>query len=234
VNILGLFARYPEPGKTKTRLAATIGDQAAVDLYACFVRDLVSRLGQFTDQFWIASTPDSPKANEWFQSLATTQHEARPELLTQPEGDLGQRIDWFFRKAAAQNAGPAILIGTDNPDLPSSRITQAFELLNDGTADVVTVPAADGGYVLIGMAGKPGSLFDRIRWSSPFTLLDTIKAVDSAGLRLSVLPPWYDVDHVENLGTLAALQQHPGQTEAASCPLTADYLKRFLEEFGEG
>ena len=229
-----MFARYPEPGKTKTRLAATIGDESAAELYACFVRDLVSRLGPFTDQLWIASTPDTPPANEWFQSLTTTPGNAQPELLTQPEGNLGQRIDWFFGKAAERNAGPAILIGTDNPDLPSSRITHAFELLNDGTADVVTVPAADGGYVLIGMAGRRDGLFERIRWSSPFTLLDTVKAVESAGLRLSVLPIWYDVDHVENLGTLAALQQHPGQTEAASCPLTADYLKRFLEEFGEG
>jgi len=234
VNILGMFARYPEPGKTKTRLAATIGDQPAAELYSCFVRDLVSRLGRFTDQLWIASTPDTPVANRWFESLQTAQGEAQPDLLTQPEGNLGQRIDWFFREAADRNTGPAILIGTDNPDLPSSRITQAFALLNDGAADVVTVPATDGGYVLIGLAGKPNGLFDKIRWSSPFTLLDTIQAVDSAGLRLSVLPGWYDIDHVENLGTLAALQRHPGQTEAASCPLTADYLKRFLEKFGEG
>jgi len=234
VNILGIFARYPEPGKTKTRLAAKIGDKPAADLYACCVRDLVSRLTQLTDQLWIASTPDMPESNKWFQSLVTIQEEDQPKLLNQPEGDLGQRVDWFFRKAIDQNNGPAVLIGTDSPDLPSSRITQAFELLNGGIADVVTVPAADGGYVLIGMAGKPGGLFDKIRWSSPFTLLDTIKAVDSAGLRLSVLPTWYDIDHVENLGTLAALQEHPGQTEAASCQLTAAYLKRFIEEFREG
>ncbi len=234
MSLLGMFARYPEPGKTKTRLAAAIGDQAAAALYSCFVRDLAQRVSRLADQFWIAVTPDTPETFDWFQNLAESQHKFNCRLLPQPEGDLGHRIAWFFRQAAEQGSGPTILIGTDNPDLPSSRIKQAFELLSDGSTDMVTVPAADGGYVLIGLASEPFGLFDEIRWSSPFTLLDTIAAADKAGLRLTVLPAWYDVDHLENLGTLAALQKCPGLTQAAACRLTAEALDGLLNDFGQG
>ena len=233
MSILGMFARYPEPGKTKTRLAATIGDYAAADLYTCFVQDLVQRTVGLADQLWIAITPHTRKSRAWFKALPGSNNETRCRLLAQPEGDLGDRITWFFREAASQGEGPAVLIGTDNPDLPSARITQALEMLCHGSADVVIVPATDGGYVLIGLVGDPHALFNGIRWSSPFTLLDTMDAASAAGLRLTVLSSWYDVDHVENLGTLTALQKHTGLTEAAPCPRTAECLERLLSDMAD-
>jgi rSAM/selenodomain-associated transferase 1 len=229
-----MFARYPEPGTTKTRLASTIGDRAAADLYGCFVEDLVQRVCGLADQLWIAITPHTEQSCKWIQSLADSNSKSEVKLLAQPSGTLGDRIAWFFRQAAAQGGGPAVLIGTDNPDLPSARITQALETLSSGSADLVTVPAADGGYVLIGLSSDPQTLFDGIRWSSPFTLLDTIGAATTAGLRLEVLSGWYDVDHIENLGTLTALQKQPGLTEAAPCPRTAEYLEGLLPRIAGG
>lgn len=225
-----MFARHPAPGKTKTRLAADTGEQAAAELYACFVQDLVRRTACLADQVWLAITPDTNTSHNWFRNLSDSDSDIDFLLLTQPQGNLGERIAWFFRTAAAQGQGPAVLIGTDSPDLPSSRITQAFRILNDGIADVVTVPATDGGYVLIGVAGEPGDLFNNIRWSSPFTLLDTLRSAGHAGMRFSVLSPWYDIDHAENLGTLLALQKSPGLTEAAACPDTTRYLTQLLPD----
>jgi len=233
VNILGMFARYPDPGQTKTRLAAAIGDHAAANLYACFIQDLVQRTDRLADELWIAITPYTDTSCDWFQALTNSSGETSCRLLAQPEGDLGDRIEWFFQEAAEQHGGPTVLIGTDSPDLPTSRITQALDLLIDGSSDVVTVPAADGGCVLIGLVGQPHKLFDGIRWSSPFTLLDIVEAVLAAGLRLNVLPMWYDVDHVENLGTLTVLQKQPGHTEAAPCPLTVECLERLLPDIAD-
>lgn len=234
MTTLGMFARYPEPGCTKTRLAATIGDVPAADLYACFVQDLMQRTASLADEQWIAVTPESKPCLEWFESLCREPVNAERRLMIQPDGDLGQRIAWFFREAAQRGRGPAVLIGTDSPDLPTSRINQAFELLSDGSADVVMSPAADGGFVLIGLRGDPGSLFQTIRWSSPQTLLDTLKAAQLSGKQSILLPAWYDVDHIENLGTLAALQRQPGLTEAAPCPLTADRLEQLMFESEDG
>ena len=42
-----IVARYPEPGKTKTRLAASIGAAATAELYHAFLTDLARR---FIDQ----------------------------------------------------------------------------------------------------------------------------------------------------------------------------------------
>ena len=233
MSILGMFARFPEPGQTKTRLAAAIGDRAAADLHACFIQDLVHRTGALADELWIAITPYTETSCNWFQALPDTNRETHYRLLAQPEGDLGKRIEWFFQEAAARHGGPTILIGTDNPDLPSSRITQALDLLVDGSSDVVTVPATDGGCVLIGLVGQPHNLFNRIRWSSPFTLLDIVEAALAAELRLNVLPIWYDVDHADNLGTLAVLQKQPGHTEAAPCPVTVECLERLLPDIAD-
>jgi len=225
-----MFARNPQPGKTKTRLAASIGDQAAADLYDCFVRDLAGRISCLADQFWTAVTPDSEDCRRWYRTLPHASNEERCQLLIQPDGDLGQRIKWFFELAAKQGSGPAILIGTDNPDLPAARIEEAIELLSTDSADIVIVPATDGGYVLIGLNATPGKLFDRIRWSSPFTLLDTLAAAEAAGQRLQILSLWYDIDNIEDLGTLAALQTCRGDSAAAPCPLTAELLPKVLSE----
>ncbi|MCH2200578.1 MAG: TIGR04282 family arsenosugar biosynthesis glycosyltransferase [Fuerstiella sp.] len=233
MSILGMFARHPVPGKTKTRLAAGTGETAAAELYANFVQDLVPRTARLADQIWIAITPDTDASRNWFRKFCDSDSDVDCRLLAQPQGSLGDRITWFFRTAAAQGRGPAVLIGTDSPDLPSSRITQAFQVLNDGRADMVTVPAADGGYVLIGLAGEPDALFDNIRWSSPFTLLDTISAAKATGMRLSVLSPWYDIDLLENLGTLLSLQKWPGLTEAAACPHTTRFLERLLPDIAD-
>ena len=71
----------------------------------------------------------------------------------QGEGDLGQRLDRAFRRAAAEGARAAVAIGADSPTLPASIIEAAFERL-DGGADAVVAPARDGGYVLIKDAVK--------------------------------------------------------------------------------
>jgi rSAM/selenodomain-associated transferase 1 len=234
LKTLGIFARNPEPGKTKTRLAAAIGDEQAAELYACFVRDLIRRVQFLADQLWTAVTPDSPDCHDWYKSLPVDHGSDRFRMLIQPEGHLGKRIAWYFEEVAVQGGGSAVLIGTDNPDLPSSRIEEAFNVLSAQDADVVLVPSTDGGYVLIGMNGNHQGIFNEVRWSSPFTMLDTIAAAEAVGMTVCVLPLWYDVDHLEDLGTFAALQQYPGSTMAASCPETAHWLNGMLSQFGKG
>ncbi len=80
-------------------------------------------------------------------------------------------------------------------------------------------PAADGGYWLIGLSGRAvgwPSLFERIDWSTAEVLAQTVARVQEAGLKLSLLPVWYDVDSVDDLsllrGHLAAMHAS-GQRE---------------------
>lgn len=219
MNILGMFVRRPEPGFTKTRLAATIGDVAAAELYAAFVKDLLDRNSTVADRFVLAATPNDEATTSW----ALSQISESADLVFQPAGDLGKRIDWFFQLAASEGADRTILIGSDSPDLPPELIRLAFEKLQE--VDLVIGPATDGGYVLIGLRSPHPGLFGGIRWSSSMTLHDTVFAARRLGLSVELLSPWYDIDVIENLGTLQALQQTP-TGGAAACPETVVVLRK--------
>lgn len=217
MNTIGIFAKEPVPGKVKTRLAATIGNEAAANLYEAFLIDLLRDTGASTDRLLLAFTPDTESSRKWVQNAAP-----QAEILAQPEGDLGHRIDWFFRRAFDEGARRVVLIGSDSPDLPSHLLNAAIANLDDN--DVVVAPATDGGYVLIGLKSPQPGFFDGVRWSSPFTLLDTVAAAARLELKLSFLDLWYDIDTLENLGTFLSLQTTPG-TAARKCPVTLGRLE---------
>lgn len=223
MNILGMFARLPAPGKTKTRLAASVGNEAAAELYAAFVEDLADRCDKVADQFWIAITPDTSRSFDWFEDIAS--YDAC--IIPQPEGDLGTRISWFFDEARQQGGQRIVLIGSDSPDLPSGIVNSAFDRLSE--SDVVIAPASDGGFVLIGLRCSAGDLFTDIKWSSATTLTDTIANAESRNLTVELLQPWYDVDTIESLGNLIALQKSRGASNEI-CPRTDAVLDKLAAE----
>jgi uncharacterized protein len=226
MNVLGMFARRPEPGYTKTRLAAAIGDVVAAELYAAFVEDLLQRCPALADSFVLAATPEDQATIDWFQSRLQT----GSKLTFQPLGDLGERIDWFFNEAAIAGANRIVLMGSDSPDLPDEIVTAAFQRLQD--VDVVIGPAADGGYVLIGLREPRPELFAGIRWSSATTLQDTIAAARRQRLSVELLQPWYDVDVLENLEALLSLQETQG-SGAADCPATLAILRKHWPQISQ-
>ena len=95
MNLLGMFARRPEPGKTKTRLAKAIGNDAAATVYAAFLEDLIGRCETLPQQFVVAATPGNEQTARWFRSRVTVS----TTIDFQPDGDLGERIEWFFQHA---------------------------------------------------------------------------------------------------------------------------------------
>ncbi len=218
MNLLGMFARRPEPGKTKTRLAKSIGNDAATAVYAGFVEDLIPRCETLADQFVVAATPNDDLTATWFSSRAADS----TIVEFQPDGDLGERIEWFFQQSFEKRFRKVVLIGSDSPDLPPAIINRAFRELDQ--YDVVLSPAADGGYVLIGLRRFSPGMFARVNWSAATTLMDTVRAAGEATLSVTLLPLWYDIDLIESLGTLIALQSQDG-SDAADCPATMEAIQ---------
>jgi rSAM/selenodomain-associated transferase 1 len=201
-RILGLFAKWPQPGAVKTRLAAvTSVDWAAQFANAC-LGDTLDRLMRIDARRIVAFTPDHTRAS--FASVVGD----RFELWAQSDGPLGKRIEGFIADCLRQGAERVVLIGTDSPTLPLDFIRSAFDQLNQ--ADVVLGPATDGGYYLIGCAGGLPPIFANVPWSSSRVLQDTVALAEQANLRLALLPPWYDVDTQEDCqmlrGHLAAMR----------------------------
>lgn len=186
--ILGVFAKWPEPGKVKTRLAASLGTEPAARIAMAFLRDVLERLRPVSANRYLLYTP--AEAQGHFASLETDYM-----LEPQSSGDLGQRLASFFRWAFGQGAQRVIAMGTDSPTLPLSFVHQALEGLSH--SDVVIGPATDGGYYLLGCREWLPDLFDAIEWSTAGVMAQTVQRAQACGCALSLLPPWYDVDTPE-------------------------------------
>jgi rSAM/selenodomain-associated transferase 1 len=194
--ILGIFAKQPTAGLAKTRLAkATNAEWAQTFAKACLEDSLdrfheisVPQVTQFVST--IVFTPAD--ADAYFAALSGD----RFQLLPQCDGDLGQRLQSFFEYAHDHWFGRAVVVGTDSPTLPIPIVEEAFRALE--THDIVIGPACDGGYYLIGLGPRRFPIFRDVPWGTSGVLEETVAQVQRAGARLALLPPWYDVDTVDD------------------------------------
>lgn len=194
-RVLIVFAKVPEPGRVKTRLADTLGPERAAEIYHAMGRGIVDgvRNGDWTTMVCHAPDDGGSAMREWLGDDGL-------QFTPQGPGDLGARMDRAFRHAFAKsNAEMTVcLIGTDAPDLTAPLVAEAFDRLEIG-ADVVLGPALDGGYYLVGLSSPAPTLFEDISWSTPEVLATTRLRIREAGLRSSELRTLRDVDEVEDL-----------------------------------
>ena len=193
-TLLGVFAKYWEAGKVKTRLAEGTSDQFAAELYQAFILTTLERVSGIATSQMLCVTP-ADKLTE-FALVATPNW----TIATQAEGDLGVRMQSFFQQAIEHQFDKTILIGTDSPTLPASIITQAYNALDN--VECVIGPANDGGYYLIGCQHQVPPVFESIDWSTSQVLTQTISALDKAEVSYELLPPWFDVDTIDDLKNL--------------------------------
>ena len=172
-----VFARRPHLGQVKTRLAASIGDAAALDFYVTTLRRTVAEL---TDARWrtvLAVTPDDAVDSPLFPP--------GPARVPQGDGDLGQRMRRCLDRA------PAVVVGSDIPGIEAAHVADAIDRL--ATADIVLGPAEDGGYWLVGSREPPPlTIFRNVRWSTEHALADTRANLD--GMRVACAATLWDVD----------------------------------------
>jgi rSAM/selenodomain-associated transferase 1 len=197
-SCLLLFVKSPIKGKVKTRLAAEIGEDFAVELYKCFVEDLISLVENLDVQFKICFFPPNTKSTllEWLGE----QHCYRPQI----GNNLGERLKNAFDNSFEEGFSKLVAIGSDSPDLPENFLRQAFKELE--SCDAVVGPSNDGGYYLIGFS-KDSFLpeaFDGIAWSTSAVCNQTQMTLMKHRLNIHFLPQWYDVDTQLDLNRLAA------------------------------
>ena len=181
---LAIFVKEPRVGRAKGRLVRDIGHGEAWLFYRRLVRRVLPPLASDARwTTWLATTPDGWRGREPFWPLAL-------QRLPQGSGDVGQRMLRVFRSLPP---GPAIIVGSDIPDLAPCHIARGFAAL--GGADMVLGPAEDGGYWLIGLSPRARAIdpFRDVRWSSPWALADTERALP-AGFRLALVDRLADVD----------------------------------------
>jgi uncharacterized protein len=191
-NILGVFAKYPEPGRVKTRLARDIGDAGAMRVYKTIAERVLRKTAPDKGDYGriVFYSPSSMKGRfgEWLPG---------ERLLPQRGRDIGERMKNALMDLFTLRAEKAAVIGVDLPDLNRDIIQQSFLELD--SSDVVIGPALDGGYYLIGMKMLFHELFRGIPWSSDKVFEETIETIHKLELNYSVLDRLSDVDTVEDL-----------------------------------
>ena len=183
-----VFVKNPEFGKVKTRLAATLGDEMALEIYnklLAYTRNVLLGAKDVKKYVYYSSFVD--KNDDW-------SNEDFDKHL-QYQGGLGERIISAF-KSTFDECDQVVIIGSDCPQLTSEHIEEAFLKLN--THDVVIGPSHDGGYYLLGMNNFYPQLFNDINWSTESVFQETLDRAQANELSTAELETLTDVDYQED------------------------------------
>lgn len=188
-NGLIIFAKNPEIGKVKTRLAATIGDEAALSIYEHLLSHTASITSYLPVDKFVFYSSLILQEDIWCNKHFYKQ--------VQAGNDLGERMKNAFAATFLNGYDKIVIIGTDCPRLGAGIIMNAFACLN--SRDVVIGPAEDGGYYLLGMKQPYSDLFEKINWSTNTVLKETQMKCTALQLSYYLLPVLNDIDEEKDL-----------------------------------
>ncbi len=191
---LVIFTRYPEPGKTKTRLIPSLGPDGAAGLHRKMTERTLTLARQLRSYRPVSVEVRYEGGNkrlveQWLGADFTYRPQGR--------GDLGERMARAFHEALQAGLDRVVLVGTDIPDITVGILLRAFENLR--YTDLVLGPARDGGYYLIGLRQGFPQLFVDMPWGTAKVLERTGQIADDLGLSVVHLETLDDVDRPEDL-----------------------------------
>lgn len=197
-----IFTRYPEAGKTKTRMIPALGEEGAATLQRQMTEHTLSQV-----KTWQRDR-DNRELEKDFLSIAVYFAGGSEPLMRdwlgenlayqpQSEGDLGERMVSAFERAFAAGIKKAVIIGIDCPGITPMLLDEAFVALE--RYDLVLGTAADGGYYLIGLTRLIPELFKDIPWGTGGVLQKTREIARKLELSIFFLPLLHDIDRPEDL-----------------------------------
>ncbi|WP_425076814.1 TIGR04282 family arsenosugar biosynthesis glycosyltransferase [Psychroserpens sp. S379A] len=185
-DLVIVFVKNIKLGKVKTRLAKTIGNQAAFEVY----KELVTITELATKAL------DVPLHIYFSDKVIDTKWETAYKTV-QKGSDLGERMKNAFTNGFKKGFERIVLIGSDLPDINATHIQNGLNALNH--SEVVFGPAEDGGYYLVGMSKMNPQIFENKPWSQSNLLEKTLHELDQLNLSVSILDMLNDIDTYEDL-----------------------------------
>ena len=193
-----IFTRNPILGKVKTRLAKSVGNEIALEIY------------QFLLNKTKEVTLNIPADKVVFYSEEITNKDIWDATIYKKElqegTDLGAKMSNAFKTCFKDGYEKVVLIGSDLFDLEEFHIREAFEKLEKN--DAVIGPALDGGYYLLGLKKMHPTIFMNKNWGTATVRKNTIKNLEKVNVHL--LPILNDVDVIEDI------KHHPAFTKFLS------------------
>ena len=195
-NLLLIFTRNPELGKCKTRLAAKVGNNAALDIYKFLLDHTVSITKNLYATKTVYYSEEIWEKDIWDATIF--------DKKLQQGSDLGQRMANAFKDGFEKGFERIMIIGSDMYDLNLQDLEEAFLALEKD--DFVVGPALDGGYYLLGMKKYKNELFVDKDWGTETVLTATL--ANLAQERLHLLKAKNDVDHYEDIKDIKAFEPY--------------------------
>ena len=182
-----IFTRNPELGKCKTRLAKTIGDVNALEVYKMLLQHTNSVAKQVRGDKAVYYSVQIRQEDSW-DSRIYSKHKQ--------DGDtLGRRMQNAFKTSFDHGYDKAVIIGSDLYDLKPNHIEEAYDLLDKN--DVVIGPASDGGYYLLGLKFVIPDLFENKLWGTNSVFNDTLNDLENK--RVGLLEELNDIDVYDDI-----------------------------------
>lgn len=185
-ELIIVFVKNIKLGKVKTRLAKTIGNQGAFEIYS----ELVKITEKVTTQI------NTDKRIYFSDAILDTKWNGFEKFVQKGE-DLGSRMKSAFKKGFEDGYERIVLIGSDLPDINANHIHNAFEALQD--SETVFGPAFDGGYYLLGLSKTYDCIFDNKPWSQSNLLDETLEELENQNISYKNLETLNDIDTFEDL-----------------------------------
>lgn len=184
-----IFIKNPELGKAKTRLAATIGDENALQIYLQLlsITRTVATQTRCEKLLFYSSVVD--ENDDWPNDAFTK--------MLQSQGDLGEKMESAFHTAFERGNQPVIIIGSDCPTVTPALLEEAIHALSEN--DFVAGPADDGGYYLLGMRDFHPFVFREMQWSTSDVLNESLKRIRRENLKIHLLKTLTDIDDIHDL-----------------------------------
>jgi len=182
-----IFTRNPELGKCKTRLAKTVGDESALDIYKYLLQHTAQLSEKVKADKYVFYSENIKRDDIWNSAVFNKK--------LQEGDDLGQRMEHAFAELFELGYEKVLIIGSDLLDLTSDDVTEAFELLTD--FETVIGPAKDGGYYLLGMKNLNSNIFKNKDWGTATVLKSTLEDLQNNNVHL--LKELNDIDTFEDM-----------------------------------
>jgi hypothetical protein len=190
-----IFTRNPELGKCKTRLAKTVGDESALEIYKYLLLHTANLSEKVKADKYVFYSEDIKRDDIWNSSIFNKK--------LQQGNDLGERMKYAFAELFELGYKKVIIIGSDLLDLTSKDVADAFEFLNN--FENVIGPAKDGGYYLLGMKNLDPNVFKNKNWGTSSVLNMTLKDLQNNDVHL--LKELNDIDTFEDMQHYNQLKQ---------------------------
>ena len=226
------MTKAPRAGKVKTRLTPPLTPDEAAALNVCFLRDTTAAISEAAANGLARGiavyTPVGAEAA--YAGILPEEF----ELVPQRGDDFGERLAYATEDLLSLGFESACLINSDSPTVPPGTFAETAQILSQPNDTVVLGPSDDGGYYLIGLKKLHRSFFEEIDWSTERVLDQTIERARQIGLKVHLLPAWYDVDDRATLRRLCQELFAPnrGNLQGYPAPATRHYLDDLLKREG--